>query len=123
MCILVGLGVIIALAAPAASILIVYRISHENWGILFFENVSAAPGIDASAPCYSSAKNVLTSSIVVSKFELCNIKWVLGTDPVESAYNSALHQRPKTLNRVGVHRTNNIFLVGMPDEGVRKFLV
>jgi hypothetical protein len=76
---------------------------------LFSENVSAVPGIDASAPCYGGAENVLVGSIVVSKFELRNIQWhVFGVDLVESADNSALPAIRRLLS-CGVDSADNVF--------------
>jgi hypothetical protein len=74
LCIFIALGAALAGAAPIVSILVVYRISHANLGLLLSENVSAAPGIDASAPCYRRVENVSVLSIVVPKFKLRNVE-------------------------------------------------
>lgn len=73
MVVFISAGAILAVLAPAISILLVYRVSHGNWGLIsigFSENVSTAIGIDASATCYRRAEDVWVSPIVVSELKL-----------------------------------------------------
>jgi len=90
---------------------------------LFTENASVFCGsFGVSASRYSSTKNVRVITVVVPELKFCNVqRHVLAADFVERADNTALHQRPETLNRVGVNRTDNIFLVLVLDVGVGKF--
>ena len=88
----------------------------------FSENVSAPPGIDASAPCYSSTENIRVVPVVVSELKFGNIeRHVLGADLVERADNAALQDRPETFNRVGVNGTNDVLMSVVIDSRVREF--
>jgi len=60
------------------------------------ERVSAAPGIDASATCYSRAENVRVLPIVIPELKLGNVeRHVLGADLVERANHAAFQDRPE----------------------------
>jgi hypothetical protein len=99
----IALGAAIACAAPV-SILIVYRISHGNWGFLLSENVSTAPGIDASATCYGTSKYVRVLPVVVPELKLGDVeRHIFGAHFVERADNTALEDRPEALNRIRVN--------------------
>jgi hypothetical protein len=55
----------------------------------FTENVSAFPGIDTSATCYTRSENVCVLPIVVPKFKIGNVEQnVFGADLVERAERS-----------------------------------
>jgi hypothetical protein len=83
-------------------------VGHAVW-LGFAENVSAVPGIDASATRYSRTEDVGVIAIVVTELKFGNVeRHILATDLVEGADNAAFHQRPETFNRVGVHGTNNV---------------
>jgi hypothetical protein len=98
------------------------QINYPIFKYVFSENVSTAPGIDASAPCYRFSENIRVHSVVVPELKLRNVEGhVLGADFVERANNAALNQRPETFNRVGVNGTDDIFLRLVANETVRKF--
>lgn len=91
------------------------------WFLLITENVSAAPGIDASATRYSRAKYVYVLPVVVTELKLGNVqRHVFGTDLVIGADHAALNQRPKTFNRVGVNSTDNVLVFAVVNHFVRK---
>ncbi len=60
------------------------------------ENVSTAPGIDASATCYSGAENVRVFPVIISELKFRDVKrQIFFTDFVERAHNTTLQQRRK----------------------------
>jgi hypothetical protein len=64
----------------------------------------------ASAARYRGSKNIGVMTIVVTKFELGHVqRQVFLADLVEGAYNAALHERPKALNRICVNRADHVF--------------
>jgi hypothetical protein len=72
-----------------------------------------------TAARYSTAEDVRILPVVISELKLRDVqRHVLGAD-LECANNTALHQRPKALNRVGVGCADNIFLGAMANERVR----
>lgn len=119
----IGTGSVLLLFGLA---ILVFGIIHGDLVPRFLaisENVSTAPGIDASATCYSRAENVRVLPIVVTKFKLSNVqRHILGADLVERADNTALQDRPETFNRVRVHRTDNVLMPVVIDGRVREFV-
>jgi hypothetical protein len=82
-----------------------------------------AKSVEASASADRRAEDVRIKAVIVAELELSNIqRKVLFTDFVECADAPAFDQRPKTLNRVGVHRADNILAFGMVNDSVRVFL-
>jgi len=70
------------------------------------------------------SEDVCVLAIIVAELELGNIqRKVLFADLVEGADAAALNQRPKTFNRVGMDRADNVVALGMIDNDVRIFLV
>jgi len=105
----------------AVWVIIAWFSGHPIWPLVS-ENVSAAPGIDASAPCYSSTENVRVLPIVVTELKLGNVKrHVLGADLVECADNAALNQRPKAIDCLSMNRTDNVLVLVMINSRVREF--
>ena len=89
--------------------------------ICFSENVSAAPGIDASATCYGGTEYVHVLPVVVPELKFCDVqRHVFGADLVKGADDSTLHQRPKTFNRVGVNSSDNVLVFAVVNHFVRK---
>ena len=88
--------------------------------IVFAENVSAAPGIDASAARYSRTKYIDVLSIVIAELKFRDVqRHVFGADLVERADHAALNQRPETLNRMRMDGTDNVFLCSVAHDAVR----
>jgi hypothetical protein len=92
--------------------------------VIFAENASVFCGFSGvSATRYGRTEYVNVLPVVVAELKLGDVqRHVLGTDLMECADNAALHQRPKTFNRVRVDGANYVFLVLVPDEAVRIFL-
>lgn len=107
------------LTGLAAVVLFISWILGHFW---LSENVDVSSVSDASATRYSRTENVGVFPIVVSELKLGNVqRHVFGANFVECADNAALNQRPKTLNRVGVNRADDIFLRPMANETMRIF--
>jgi hypothetical protein len=69
-------------------------------------------------------ENVVIEAVIIAKLELCDIERdVLCTDIVERADDTALEDAPKTLNRLGVDRTDNVLAARVVNGFVRKILV
>lgn len=68
----------------------------------------------------SRTENITIETVVVPELELCNVKMqIFLADVVESADDTALDDRPESLNRIRVNRAHDIFLGGVVYGGVR----
>ena len=66
-------------------------------------------------------ENVIVEAVIISELEFGNIqRHVFLADLVERADNAAFHNRPETLNRIGVNRTDDILMRGVADDAVRE---
>jgi hypothetical protein len=65
----------------------------------------------ASAACYRRPEHVGIASVVVPELKFRDVeRHIFGTHLVESADDTALEDRPKAFNRIGVHRTDYILM-------------
>ncbi len=88
----------------------------------FAENAAGFFGFyGVSATRYSGTKYVHVLSIVVPKLKLGDVqRHVFGADLMIGADNTALHQRPKTLNCVGVDRADNVLVFAVVNHFMRE---
>src|SRR5882724_5612891 len=70
------------------------------------------------------SENVIVKAIIIPELELRNVKMqVFLAHVVESAHDPALEDATKSLNRVGVDRTDNVLAVGMVNGDVREAIL
>jgi hypothetical protein len=75
----------------------------------------------ASAACYCGSENIGVVAVVISELKLRDVqRHIFGADFVECADNAALQDRPKTLNRVGMHRAHDVLMRVVIDLFVRE---
>ena len=71
----------------------------------------------ASPNCFS--ENVRVFAVIITELKLSNVeRHIFLADLVECANNTALHDGPEALNRVGMDSTDNILMFGMTDDGM-----
>ena len=67
------------------------------------------------------SENVIVKAIIIPELELRNVKMqVFLADVVKSADDTALENAPKTLNRLGVNRADNVLMFGVVNGPVRE---
>jgi hypothetical protein len=87
---------------------------------LLGEDAEAVPSGATSAARYDFAERVFNVSHVVAEREFIDIeRQVTLGNLVEGTDDPALQQRPKTLNRLGVDRADNVLFVRVPDHAMR----
>jgi hypothetical protein len=65
-------------------------------------------------------EDVRIESIVVAELKFCDVeRHVFGTDFVEASYDPALKDRPETLNRIRMGRTDNVLPDAVVNGAVR----
>jgi hypothetical protein len=103
---------------------IVYVLGGIGFYCHLAENASVFCGsYGASATRYSGTKYVYVLPVVVPELKFGNVqRHIFGADFVEGADHAALHQRPKTFNRIRVDRTDNVLLRPMANETMRVFI-
>jgi hypothetical protein len=68
------------------------------------------------------SENVVIKAVIIAELELGDIEGkVLFADIVEGAYDAALEDRPKALNRLNVNRTNDVLMFGMVNGAMVEF--
>jgi hypothetical protein len=71
----------------------------------------------ASAACYRAPEHIGIATVVITELKFGDVEWqILGADLVERADHAAFENAPKTLNRVRVDGTNNVFVIRVPDD-------
>lgn len=69
----------------------------------------------ASSDC--RPENVVVKPIIIAELELCNVKMkIFLADVVEGADDAAFENAPKAINRVGMHRANQVRVHRPQDE-------
>jgi hypothetical protein len=98
--------------APCAITMSLFAVNFLNAGFWRSKCTSAA--------CYRFTENIIIETVIIAELKFRDIqRHVLFADLVECAHNSALHNRPKALNRVGVNRTDDVFMRGVADDAMR----
>jgi len=68
------------------------------------------------ASVYCRSENVGIHAVIISELELRDVeRHIFGADLMEAADDPALEDAPKTFNRIGVHRADNILLAVVID--------
>jgi hypothetical protein len=76
-----------------------------------------------SAACYRTPENIGIVAVIVSELKFSDVqRHIFFADLMERADNAAFEDRPKTLNRVGMHRANNVLFCLVLDSLARIFL-
>jgi hypothetical protein len=69
------------------------------------------------------SENVRVEAVIIAELKLRDVqRHVLLADLVERADDTALEDRPETLNRLGMNGTDNVLMLGVVNRGVREFL-
>src|ERR1700733_4229952 len=67
-----------------------------------------------SAACYRLTENVSIGAVIISELKLSNVQWhIFAADLVEAADNAAFEDAPEALNRVRMHRADDVLASGM----------
>ena len=65
----------------------------------------------ASAACYRTRKHIGIATVVIAKLKFRDIqRQIFGTDLMETADDTALKNRPETLNRIGVDSADHVLI-------------
>ncbi len=97
-------------------------IAFQDAVLRFAENVAVSSFCDASATRYGAPEDVHVFPVVIAELKLGNVqRHIFGANLVIGAHDTTLKQRPKTINRLSVDRSNNIFTIGVPNDAVRIF--
>lgn len=89
--------------------------------ILFALNV-VMPVLKLLAPFDGGTKNVCVESVVISELKFSHVqRQILGTHLVERSDDTTLEDAPKALNRLRVHRADNVLPLGVIDGRVWEF--
>lgn len=76
-----------------------------------------------SASLNGRSENVVVKAIIVPELELCNVKMqVFLAHVMESTNDTALEDAPEALNRIGMHRANDVLPMRVIDSDVRECL-
>jgi hypothetical protein len=74
----------------------------------------------ASAACYCRSKHIRIEAVVMAELKFRDIqRHIFGAHLVERADHAALKQRPESLDRIGMHRADDILVWrdGQPSRG------
>ncbi len=90
-------------------------VASLRWRRLFLAETDASDL--ASATCYRRSKHIGIAAVVVPELKFSDIqRQIFGAHFVECADNAALEDAPKSLNRVRMHRSDDVFVVRVPDD-------
>src|ERR1700674_4142564 len=77
-------------------------------------------GGEVSCSLNGRSENIVVKAIIIPELELRNVEMQISfADIVECPHDASLEDRPETLNRIGVNRTDDVLPPSMIDGGVR----